>query len=298
MVELVFSALAEGVSQIDWKAEPGEGQFFNENGEEIAVSYELGAIRIYTRPNIMMMGSELSACESDTVVVSPLATGGSGEIDYFWKGPDNFTGNTRRLVIQGIHPNQQGNYQLTVTDTINCVESQSINITVNPFPEIAFASYDTIWAEPGYLLEAGNGAEYYQWNTGEITEAIQIDSMGRYVVEVISYEGCKSSDAVQVLWGSDGQPFYMPNAFTPNGDGLNDIFRALPKYDYVSSYQLNIYNRWGQQIFECKDIDCGWDGTHQGNLSSNGAYIYRVVYEEISQPGRTKSLDGTVMLVR
>ncbi len=298
MVELVFSAIGEGVSQIDWKAEPGEGQFFNANGEEIAVNYELGSIRIYTRPNIMMMGSELSACVGDTVVVSPLVLEGTGDIDYYWEGPGNFSSNSRRLVIMGINANQDGNYQLTVTDTIDCVESKSIDITVNPFPEIAFANYDTIWAEPGYLLEAGNGAEYYMWNTGEITEAIQIDSMGHYVVEVISYEGCKSTDAVQVLWGEGGEPFYMPNAFTPNGDGLNDLFRAVPKYDYISSYQLAIYNRWGQQIFECNDIDCGWDGNYQGNASPNGVYIYRVVYEEISQPGHAKFLDGTVVLVR
>ncbi|RLD40481.1 MAG: hypothetical protein DRI89_11910 [Bacteroidetes bacterium] len=297
MAELIFSAIEEGVSQIDWKAEPGEGQFFNDNGEEIAVNYELGAIRIYTRPEIFF-GAEIQVCEGDTVYLSPFVFGGTGEYDFYWTGPDDFTSTIKPLNIKGIQENQDGIYQLTVTDTIDCAESKTIDISVNPFPEIAFAAYDTIWAEPGYLLEAGNGAEYYMWNTGEITEAIQIDSMGHYVVEVISYEGCKSTDAVQVLWGEGGEPFYMPNAFTPNGDGLNDTFRAVPKYDYISSYQLAIYNRWGQQIFECNDIDCGWDGTYQGNDSPNGAYIYRIVYEEISQPGKTKTLEGTVVLVR
>ena len=298
MVELVFSAIGEGVSQIDWKAEPGEGQFFNANGEEIAVNYELGSIRIYTRPNIMMMGSDRSVCEGDTVVISPISMGGSGEVDYLWEGPDNFSSDKRQLIILGINANQDGNYKFTVTDTVNCVESKSIDIIVNLSPEIAFSTYDTIWAEPGYLLEAGNGAEYYLWNTGEITEAIQIDSMGHYVVEVISYEGCKSTDAVEILWGEDGVPFYLPNAFTPNGDGLNDIFRAVPKYDYVSKYQLSIYNRWGQQIFECNDIDCGWDGTYQSNASTNGVYIYRIVYEEISQPGQSKTINGSLILIR
>ncbi|MCF6171633.1 MAG: gliding motility-associated C-terminal domain-containing protein [Bacteroidales bacterium] len=297
MAELVFSGLNEGVSQVDWVAEPDDGQFFNENGEEIAVNYELGSIRIYTRPQIIMMGSEQSVCEGDTVVISPLAIDGTGDIDYLWDGPDNFSSNGRRLVIMGINANQDGNYQLTVTDTIDCVESKTIDISVNPFPEIAFANYDTIWTEPGYLLEAGNGAEYYLWNTGEITEAIQIDSMGHYVVEVISYEGCKATDAVQILWG-EGTPFYLPNAFTPNGDGLNDIFKAIPKYDYVSKYQLTIYNRWGQQIFECNDIDCGWDGNYNGKASPNGAYIYKIIYEEISRPGQSKTLEGTVVLVR
>ena len=297
MAELVFSGLDEGVSQVDWIAEPGEGQFFNQNGEEIAVNYELGAIRIYTRPEIQM-GAAPGYCEGDTVVIWPTIQGGTGDIEFLWEGPDNYTSTSMLLWIKGVQYNHGGNYQLTVTDTINCIESSSIEITVNAPPEIAFSTYDTIWAEPGYLLEAGNGAEYYLWNTGEITEAIQIDSMGHYVVEVISYEGCKSTDAVQVLWGEGGEPFYMPNAFTPNGDGLNDTFRAVPKYDYISSYQLAIYNRWGQQIFECNDIDCGWDGTYHGNASPNGVYIFRVVYEEISLPGQSKTIDGTVVLVR
>ncbi|RLD38112.1 MAG: hypothetical protein DRI89_14630 [Bacteroidetes bacterium] len=297
MAELVFSALEEGLSQIDWKAEPGEGQFFNANGEEIAANYELGAIRIYTRPMIIM-ATEIQVCEGDTIYLPPFVLGGTGEYDFYWTGPSNFVSTNKELNIKGIQENQDGAYQLTVTDTIDCVESKSIEITVNPFPEIVFANYDTIWAEPGYLLEAGNGAEYYLWNTGEITEAIQIDSMGHYVVEVISYEGCKSSDAVEILWGESGAPFYLPNAFTPNGDGLNDVFKAVPKYDYVSKYQLNIFNRWGQQIFECNDIDCGWDGNYNGKASPNGVYIYKIVYDEISQPGQTKTLNGSVILVR
>ena len=297
MAELVFSGINEGVTQVDWIAEPGEGQFFNQNGEEIAVNYELGAIRIYTRPEIQM-GAAPGYCEGDTVVIWPHINGGIGDVEYLWEGPDSFTSTGGLLWLNNIQIQQGGTYHLTVTDTIDCVESNSVEITVNLSPEIAFSTYDTIWAEPGYLLEAGNGAEYYLWNTGEITEAIQIDSMGHYVVEVISFEGCKSTDAVQILWGDGGVPFYMPNAFTPNGDGLNDIFRAVPKYDYISEYQLSIYNRWGQQIFECNDIDCGWDGTYQGNPSPNGVYIYRIVYEEISQPGLSKTVDGTVVLVR
>ena len=296
MVEMVFSGIDEGVSQIDWVAEPGEGQFFNANGEEIAVNYELGAIRIYTRPEIIM-GTEIQVCEGDTIYIPPFVMGGTGEYDFYWTGPSNFTSTNKELNIKGIQENQDGVYQLTVTDTIDCVETKGIEITVNPFPEIAFAHYDTIWAEPGYLLEAGNGAEYYLWNTGEITEAIQIDSMGNYVVEVISYEGCKSSDAVHVLWGGV-TPFYLPNAFTPNRDGLNDIFKAVPKYDYISKYQLSIYNRWGQQLFETTGIDNGWDGNYNGKASPNGAYIYKIVYEEISQPEQSKTINGSLILIR
>ena len=132
MTELVFSGLDEGVSQIDWKAEPGEGQFFNANGEEIAVNYELGAIRIYTRPKIIM-GKEIQVCEGDTIYIPPFVLGGTGEYDFYWTGPADFTSTNKELNIKGIQENQDGNYQLTVTDTIDCGESKSIDITVNPF---------------------------------------------------------------------------------------------------------------------------------------------------------------------
>ena len=296
MAELVFSTLDEGLSQIKWVAEPDEGQFFNENGEAISVVYKLGAIRIYTRPEIMM-GTSKDACEGDTIIISPFVTGGSGEAFYEWNGPDNYYSTNDFLWFSTISPQQAGIYQLTVTDTIDCVESKDIEITVNLSPAIAFSTYDTLWVEPGYLLEAGNGVEYYLWNTGEITEAIQIDSMGHYVVEVISYEGCKSSDAVQILWG--GTPFYMPNAFTPNGDGLNDFFGPIPRYDYVNRYHMSIFNRWGHMIFETTDINKGWDGTYNGSPCMLGAYVYRIVYEEFGQlPIESNVVEGTVMLVR
>ena len=189
-----------------------------------------------------------------------------------------------------------GTYTLTVTDSLNCVESKSMDIVVNESIKIDFSEHDTLWVEPGYILEAGNGAQFYQWNTGETTETIVIDSTGSYSVETTSYQNCKSADTVQLLWG--GTPFYLPNAFTPNGDGLNDSFGAIPKYDYVRSYNLSIYNRWGQLIFETSNINNGWNGTFQGSPSPAGAYIYRIAYNESGESPVTKTVEGTVMLVR
>jgi len=190
-----------------------------------------------------------------------------------------------------------GTYTLTVTDTINCMESKSMELIVNQGTEIAFSEYDTLWVVPGFILEAGYGAESYYWNTGETAETIVIDSMGSYNVELISYQGCKSTDTVQILWS--GTPFYLPNAFTPNGDGLNDSFRAIPRYDYVNRYHMSIYNRWGQRIYETTDINKGWDGTYKGSPCTLGAYVYHIVYEEFGQqPVENKFVEGTVVLVR
>ena len=296
MTELVFSAIDGGVSQVDWVANQGESQFYNQNGEIINTDYQVGNIIVYTRPDIYLSLTN-EVCEGESLFVISSIEGGSGVNTSHWVGPDDFTSNDQLLWFNEVRENMAGTYTLTVTDSLNCVESKSMEIVVNQGAEIAFSEYDTLWVDPGFLLEAGYGAEYYYWNTGETTETIVIDSMGNYIVEVTSYENCKSTDTIQILWS--GTPFYLPNAFTPNGDGLNDTFGPIPRYDYVKKYHLSIYNRWGQRIYETTDINKGWDGTYKGSPSQAGAYVYRIVYEEFGQqPIESKVVEGTVMLVR
>lgn len=296
MTELVFSAIDNGLSQVDWIADQGESQFFNKNGEQINTDYELGYILIYTRPNIFLAPTN-EVCEGESLFVVSSIEGGSGVNTSHWIGPNNFASNDQILWFNEVRENMAGTYTLTVTDSLDCVESKSMEITVNQGTEIAFSEYDTLWVDPGFILEAGYGAEFYYWNTGETSETIVIDSMGNYSVELTSFEGCKSTDTVQILWS--GTPFYLPNAFTPNGDGLNDSFRAIPRYDYVNKYHLSIYNRWGQRVYETMDINKGWDGTYKGSPCMLGAYVYRIVYEEFGQqPVENKVVEGTVMLIR
>ena len=297
ILELVFNCNEEGYPGISWEASLGESNFYNELGEEIPANYTMGNVRIFARPEIVL-GNSQSYCEGDEVNIWAWVDEGSGEFSYQWVGPNGYSTDEEYIWISGIQTSMQGTYNLTVTDdSLNCVESKSMEITVNQGAEIAFSAYDTLWVEAGFILEAGYGAEFYYWNTGETSETIVIDSMGNYSVELTSFEGCKSTGTIQILWS--GTPFYIPNAFTPNGDGLNDSFKAIARYDYVNKYYFSIYNRWGQSVFETTDINKGWDGTYKGSPCMLGAYIYRIVYiESGQQPIESKTMEGTVMLVR
>jgi gliding motility-associated-like protein len=296
MTKLVFGGLGEGVSLIYWEAGPGESVFFDQNMDTINAVCHVGEVHIYSSPQIDMQPNEV-ACAGDTISVLPTVNHGNGTLVYSWSGPNGYQSQNKELFLSPISTNQSGTYTLTVVDSMHCKENQNININIIPSPVIAFSEYDTLWVEPGFILEAGYGAEFYYWNTGETTETIVIDSMGNYSVELTSFEGCKSTDTIQILWS--GTPFYLPNAFTPNGDGLNDSFKAIPRYDYVNKYHLSIYNRWGQRVYETMDINKGWDGTYKGSPCTLGAYVYHIVYEEFGQqPVESKVVEGTVVLVR
>ncbi|UPT68899.1 MAG: gliding motility-associated C-terminal domain-containing protein [Sphingobacteriales bacterium JAD_PAG50586_3] len=71
-----------------------------------------------------------------------------------------------------------------------------------------------------------------------------------------------------------GAILYIPNAFTPNGDGINETF--VPKGDGIETFKMLIYNRWGELLYETTDLQQGWDGTYQGVLSQQDVYIYKV----------------------
>ncbi len=93
--------------------------------------------------------------------------------------------------------------------------------------------------------------------------------------------------------------FYVPTAFTPNGDGKNDRFLPLGAFHDIKSYNLQIYNRWGEMIFESDDYtsdDAGWDGSFNGKPAPNGAYVYVVKYQ--AADGQEYEKKGTVTLAR
>ena len=296
MTKLVFGGMGEGISPVYWESGPGESVFFNQNMDTINAVCLVGNVQIYSSPEILMQLDKV-ACAGDEISVLPTVNGGTGTLIYEWTGPNSYQSQNKELLLNPINTSQSGIYTFTVVDSMYCKKSHNININIIPSPEIAFSEHDTLWVEPGFILEAGYGAKYYYWNTGETTETITIDSMGNYIVEVTSYDNCKSTEAIQILWA--GTPFYLPNAFTPNGDGLNDSFRPIPRYDYVNRYHMSIYNRWGQRIYETTDINKGWDGTYKGSSCMMGAYVYRIVYEEFGQlPMESNIVEGTVMLVR
>jgi gliding motility-associated-like protein len=155
----------------------------------------------------------------------------------------------------------------------------------------------------GDYLDAGAGMASYSWNTGDTIEYTIVYTEGMYSVDMESLAGCTGKDSIYIKLTSDEIPsnfIFIPNAFSPDNDGLNDIFMAYATSDYIQKFHMLIFDRWGGQIFESNDIMLGWDGTKHGTPLPGGMYTYKITYIIYPSLGDyTEQVRfGTVMLVR
>ncbi len=163
-------------------------------------------------------------------------------------------------------------------------------------------SWNSVPGAMGYLVSLDNGATYTNPLSGPtgLTETITGIAAGqsqKIIVRATGLLACETSDTSQ-LTASTINPFgngiYIPNAFTPNGDGTNDMF--LVYGTAIKIMQLKIYNQWGGLVFESYDIAKGWDGMYHGNNASAGVYTYTL--EAKMQDGKQVVKRGSLTLIR
>jgi gliding motility-associated-like protein len=143
------------------------------------------------------------------------------------------------------------------------------------------------------ILDAGEGASY-RWSNNQTTRSIAIERSGNYEVEVTDSLGCKTLSKLTVIEKCDPK-FVIPNAFSPNGDGLNDVLEIFAQD--ITDFSLTVYNRWGEVIFIAPNRKVFWDGTQNGKVVPDGNYVCVIKYQEL--PERIeKSFTGKVRIMR
>lgn len=178
---------------------------------------------------------------------------------------------------------------LTATRTVTVLPQPALNIGRDT---VICAGSETI--ELADLINGGNAAASWLWNTGQTTYNIYVSSPGTYQATV-SIGSCDATDSVVI-----GEDCYMdmPNIFTPNGDGINDYF--YPRQFLTSgltSFKMDIYNRWGQLIFTTNTVDGrGWDGKFNGEPQSEGVFIY--IIDGTFRDGKKEHHQGNITLIR
>ena len=226
------------------------------------------------------IGNDTTICEGDNLTLN---AGNSGSI-YLWN-----TG----VSTQTINVGNAGNYWVNVTNG-NCTGSDTININVAQKPIVNLGN-DTIMC-PGDLvvLSAGAGFSSYLWSDGSTQPTLNVNNPGTYTVTV-SNSGCKATD--QIVIAECNSDIWVPNVFTPNGDGKNDTFH--PVCTNITDISMYIYNRWGNQIYEGTGATLEWDGKYKGEICPEGVYYYLIDYTQKSNNHTTqKQLHGSITLLK
>jgi gliding motility-associated-like protein len=231
---------------------------------------------------------------------------GSGGIAYHWS-PSTGLDNADIADPVVTSPPASISYGLKVTDGSGCqsLQAASVKIVVTP-PAKVFAGDDTaVLINQPLQLHAvdvdNSGFTQYQWtpatglnNPFSQDPTATVSNNILYTVTASTPEGCSGTGSIALKLYSFAD-IYVPNAFTPNGDGHNDLLKALPVGIREFKYFV-VYNRWGQQIFRTQDPGIGWDGLVNGVQQGTGAYVWMVM--GIDYKGAVVQRRGTAVLIR
>ncbi len=180
-------------------------------------------------------------------------------------------------------------YHCNVSDTIY----RTVNI--NPYPQKKLGPDTTICSSCSIELNSGWDYDDLIWQDGSQNQYMEARDSGWYWVQK-TMAGCTSTDSLYI--SKYGELMFFPTAFTPNGDGLNDVFKVVGK-DQPSDYRMIIFNRWGNLVYESNDYYEGWDGTHKNQNCQAGNYIWKMTYSvQASGQKQWYVKEGSLMLIR
>jgi gliding motility-associated-like protein len=231
-------------------------------------------------------------CEGEGIQLS--ATGGS---QYAWEPAAGINDPGASTVVAS--PSVSTLYSVTVSDNNICASTRTVMVSVNPKPAL-FAGNDTTFSllDQKYIRATGTGS--ISWIAGGQTECpgcastrIFPETRTCYTAKAVSMQGCSATDEVCIDVDTRSEVF-VPTAFTPNGDGLNDEFFATGPG--ISDLRLNVYNRWGEELFASGAEKKGWNGSYKGRVCQEGVYNWILKY--VSLDGQPHQKTGCVILLR
>ncbi len=237
----------------------------------------------------------LSGCSAQ---ITSTATGGNPPYSYAWSNGES---------TKDIHDVCNGYYFLEITDQNNCKVSANTEVTnINIFENFeAWADdYNVYDGATVNLFATDIEGLKYQWTPSSNLSSPSSSSTSATVYETTDFnvfatdnKGC-SKDAVvhiEVEFVNCGEPnIFVPNAFTPNGDGVNDVVKVTG--DYIASVDFAIYDRWGEKVFSTNNSDEAWDGTFRGKICQSGVYFYKLQVK--CEGGKTFVKGGDITLIR
>ena len=234
-------------------------------------------------------------CKGETLQLS--ATDLSGA-QYKWLGPNGFESLLQFPVIAQAQPDQTGRYEVKgiISGCATFPAYSEVIIHPLPAPELGPDTLVCTKYDLDISISPGNFVSY-QWQNGSIAPDFPIHEEGVFWVRVSDENGCSATDSIALREQCPTKVF-VPNAFSPNGDGSNDTFG--PFGNDIIQLHFMVFDRWGNLLFESSGPDNHWDGRCQGKLLENGAYIWMMELEGYREDGSVfqSTQSGEVYLMR
>ncbi len=260
-------------------------EYFNSCGSVFdSVTVTLSVVNAVCSPDVMI-------CQQDSIEL--WATGGES----YWWSPGTYLSDpdTSHPIS---FPAQPITYMVVVYDSLGCTDTSYTSIGFFDDPYVYAGADDVItWGSSTQLNASGSGTNF-SWSPADSLSCTNCSNpiasptaTTTYVLTLTDANGCTATDSVTIV--VDGS-LYVPNTFTPNGDGINDMFFAFGQE--IETFEMWIFNRWGELIFTCDDLSIGWDGTYQGDVVQIDTYVWRIKYKEYA--GKEGERIGHVNVVR
>ncbi len=253
--------------------------------------------------NITTLNND-TICVGGCVTFSAVTTG-SQPIFYNWYYESGVGTSSVGIAPEACYPSA-GNFSVVATASNTCGFDTLVKtnfITVFDMPVLVVNGDTTI--NIGETAEVfASGGLTYQWspnvNGNTITcvtcsnTVVQPTLTTQYIVVASNSKYCKVQDTVTVIVDINCGDFFIPNVFSPNDDGLNDVINVHGRC--ISTFNLQIYNRWGEKVFETSTLENSWDGTFRGKKMDTGVFVYKA--DGVSIDGQSFKMQGNITLIR
>ena len=245
--------------------------------------------RIPASPSV---SGKFELCEGNDLKFNTSAINGG---TFLWNGPAGFNSIEQSPLIENITKSRAGNYFVTV-EVNNCISLPAkIKVDVQSNPVLNLGNDTTICSGNKLLLNPGSYASYF-WQDSSVDATYFVKIPGIYWLKVFNSDGCFTIDSIKI---SELCPpgIFIPNAFSPNSDGINDSFEIKGKN--IIDFKLVIFDRWGEKVFQSDDIGNSWDGKYKSVNCMEGVYFWMINYKSNWKEAKPiKFLHGTVTLLR
>jgi gliding motility-associated-like protein len=232
----------------------------------------------------LFLGNDTLVCNANSLVLD--ATSPIPLTTYLWN-----TGATSPTITV----TAPGTYSVVTTNPIGCTATDSRNVAFGNSPQFSIGRDTVICPSQNIVLNTNitDPALGILWQDGSTGATFTVTQPGTYYADVTN--NCGTTRKTVVVTKGVCK-ILVPNVFTPNNDGKNDVFK-VGGGESVTNFHMRVFNRFGQILFESKQVQKGWDGRYDGVKQDVGAYIYYVIYTD-PITGKVYNLKGTVMLVR